>query len=315
MRVWVTIGVVLLAVAAVAFAARYVPTINHALVLIAALAPYLMLAAPLALVFFGLARHWLLAVLAAALSVAVVTVQLPWYVANGAPHGVGVRLVSANLRYGSDGADAVVRLAQEHADIFAVQELTPEKARLLSAKGLDQTFPHRVLQPREGPAGVGIWSRHPIETSAVDERFWAGLLIASVRIPNVGEPAIVVVTHVSAPWPGPIDYWRTDMNHLSTALPQIASEAGDGPVMVAGDFNATRDMREFRRLLSDGYHDAAEQAGAGLTRSYPANTWLPPLLAIDHILTRGCTATAVRTLPVTDSDHRALGAEVQLPHS
>jgi endonuclease/exonuclease/phosphatase (EEP) superfamily protein YafD len=78
--------------------------------------------------------------------------------------------------------------------------------------------------------------------------------------------------------------------------------------------NATRDIREFRRLLRDGYRDAAEQAGAGLTRTHPADIWLPPLLAIDHILTRGCAATAVRTLDIKDSDHRALVADIQLPN-
>jgi hypothetical protein len=55
--------------------------------------------------------------------------------------------------------------------------------------------------------------------------------------------------------------------------------------MVAGDFNATRDVGEFRRLLRDGYRDAAEQSGAGLTRTHPADIWLPPVFAVDHILT------------------------------
>ena len=41
--------------------------------------------------------------------------------------------------------------------------------------------------------------------------------------------------------------------------------------------------------LCDGYHDAAAQAGAGLTRTDPADIFLPPLFAVDHILTRGAT--------------------------
>ncbi len=28
--------------------------------------------------------------------------------------------------------------------------------------------------------------------------------------------------------------------------------------------------------------------GAGLTRSHPADIWLPPVFAIDDVLTRGC---------------------------
>jgi hypothetical protein len=39
-----------------------------------------------------------------------------------------------------------------------------------------------------------------------------------------------------------------------------------------------------------------------------------PVFAVDDILTRGCAATAVRTLGIKDSDHRALVADIQLPN-
>jgi hypothetical protein len=45
--------------------------------------------------------------------------------------------MSANLRYGRADAGAVVCMARDHADILAVQELTPEKADLMSAAGVD----------------------------------------------------------------------------------------------------------------------------------------------------------------------------------
>lgn len=300
-----------LAVATIALVARYVPITSRVALGVAALAPYLMLGAPLSLIVFALQRNWFLAAAAAAVTIATVAVQLPWYVRSAAPPGVGVRLMSANLRYGGADAAAVVSLARAHADILAVQELTPEKADLMSAAGLDKTFPFRALRACVGPAGVGIWSRYPIATSDTDEDFWLGLLTAKVRIPGVTAEATVVVTHLSAPWPDPIAGWRADLGRMAKKLPQLAG-ASDGAVMVAGDFNATRDLREFRRLLRDGYRDAAEQAGAGLTRTHPADIWLPPVFAVDHVLTRGCFATAVRTLAIKDSDHRALVAELQL---
>jgi endonuclease/exonuclease/phosphatase (EEP) superfamily protein YafD len=84
--------------------------------------------------------------------------------------------------------------------------------------------------------------------------------------------------------------------------------------MLAADLNATPDNLEFRRLLHDGYRDAAEQAGAGLTRTHPSDVrLLPPVFAVDHILTRDCTATAVRTLSLAGSDHRALVAGIRMP--
>jgi hypothetical protein len=77
---------------------------------------------------------------AATVTIATVAVQLPWYVRSAVMPGVGVRLMSANLLYGRADADAVVRMAREHADILAGQEVTPEKADLMSAAGLDDAF-------------------------------------------------------------------------------------------------------------------------------------------------------------------------------
>jgi endonuclease/exonuclease/phosphatase (EEP) superfamily protein YafD len=307
-------GVVALAVAAIALVARYVPITNRVVLGVAALAPYLMLGAPVSLIVFALQRNWVLAPAAAVVTLATVAVQLPWYVRSAKAAGVGVRVMSANLRYGRADADAVVKMAREHADILAVQELTPEKADLMSAAGVDEAFPFQALRACDGAAGVGIWSRYPISTSDTDDDFWLGLVAAKVRIPGVTAETTIVVTHLSAPWPEPIAGWRADLHRMAEKLPQLAA-AGDGAVIVAGDFNATRDLREFRRLLRDGYRDAAEQAGAGLTRTHPADIRLPPVFAVDHILTNRCAATAVRTLPIKDSDHRALLADIELSNA
>ena len=123
----------------------------------------------------------------------------------------------------------------------------------------------------------------------------------------------VAVTHLSVPTPDPLRGWRDDLARLPETLLKIA-ESGQGPVIVGGDLNATPDNLEFRRLLRNGYHDAAAQAGAGLTRTYRADArLLPALFAIDHILTHDCTASAVRTLSVAGTDHRALVADIELP--
>jgi endonuclease/exonuclease/phosphatase (EEP) superfamily protein YafD len=307
------VGAVLLVVGTVAFAVRYVPVTNLMSLAIAALSPYLMVGAPLSTIAFGQTRHWVLVMLAGVVTVATVAARAPWYVRTRSQRGVAVRVVSANLRYGRADPAALVQLADQNADILALQELTPEKAALLSAKGLDDAFPYRALRTREGPAGVGVWSRFPIERSDVDEQFWLGLLTAYVRVANVDTPVAVVATHMSAPWPEPIEGWRADLDRLATKLQKISADAGR-PVVVAGDLNATPDIREFRRLVRAGYRDAAEQAGAGLTRTYPADVrLLPPLFAVDHILTHNCAATTVRTLSIKDSDHRALVADIVLP--
>jgi endonuclease/exonuclease/phosphatase (EEP) superfamily protein YafD len=305
-------GSVALAIATLALAVRYVPITNVAVLGVAALAPYLMMLAPVSLIVFVLQRDWVLAAAAAVVTIAAVAVQLPWYLRSDVASGVGVRVVTANLRYGRADAAAVVDLAREHADILAVQELTPEKAALISVAGMADVLPFQALRACDGPAGVGIWSRHPISATDSDDDFWLGLVTTRVRIPGVTAEATVVVAHLSAPWPDPIAGWRADLRRMADKLRRLAA-AAEGAVIVAGDFNATRDLREFRALLRDGYRDAAEQAGAGLTRTHPADIWLPPVFAVDHILTNGCGATAVRTLAIKDSDHRALAADIRLP--
>lgn len=304
------IGVAALVVAFAALVARYVPSTTRAVLGTAALSPYLMLGAPAAMALYAALRSITLAAIAGVLTIAVIAVQAPRYVRGRPDAGIGVRVMSANLRYGRADPDALVGLARDQIDILAVQELTPEKAGLLSACGLDEAFPYRALRACEGPAGVGVWSRYPIDGIDVDERFWLGFLTAQVRIPGVEASATVVATHMSAPWPEPIEGWRDDLARLRTSLEEVGS-ATAGPVIVAGDLNATPDVLEFRRLLRGGYNDAAEQAGAGLTRTHPADVrLLPPLFAVDHILTRDATAISVRTLGIPDSDHRALVADI-----
>jgi endonuclease/exonuclease/phosphatase (EEP) superfamily protein YafD len=149
-----------------------------------------------------------------------------------------------------------------------------------------------------------------MEPATEYDEFWLGLITARVRIPGVQSEATVVTTHMSAPWPEPIRGWRDDLARFATVLSEIGA-ATTGPVIVAGDLNATPDVLEFRRLLRNGYRDAAEQAGAGLTRTHPADILTPPLFAVDHILLRGATATSVRTAAIRDSDHRALIADIR----
>ena len=110
------------------------------------------------------------------------------------------------------------------------------------------------------------------------------------------------------PWsPGATDRWRSQLS----ALPA----PGDSPRILAGDFNATLDHAQFRRLLRRGYLDAASQVGHGLSM-----TWGPrpdrrlALLAIDHVLIdRRCAVLTTSAHWLTGSDHRALYAELRLP--
>ena len=311
------IGFVTLVIAGCAFASRYLSITNHVTFITAALSPYLMLCAPVAAALLLWGRHWILASAAAGLTVAAFAVQLPLYLhsTGGRAAGVEVRLMSANLYEGTAGPDPLVRSAREQADVVAFQELTQQQADRLSRAGLDATFPYRWLEARDGPGGAGIWSRFPIETPSRIDGYTFAFLSAHIRVAGVSTDPTVVVAHVAGPWPQAIDNWRRDLSRLPVTLSEVGDQAGAGSVIVATDVNSTTDMRPFRGLLRNGYRDAAEQSGAGIKPTFPADSRLPPFVAIDHILTRNCTATSLRTLEIPGSDHRGLVATISIPGS
>ena len=83
------------------------------------------------------------------------------------------------------------------------------------------------------------------------------------------------------------------------------------PTVVAGDFNSVDDHSTMRDLYADGFHSAANLAGAGFVRTWPANRRVPPLIGIDHILVDGrLTATAFSTFEVPGTDHLGVQAVV-----
>ena len=71
-------------------------------------------------------------------------------------------------------------------------------------------------------------------------------------------------------------------------------------------------MRQFRDLLTNGYRDAVEQTGAGFAPTFPSHPWYPPLVTIDHVLTRHAVASSIRTIDVLGSDHRSLLATIDV---
>ena len=288
---------------------------GHLSVVAAVVSPFLLLAAPLALVVLGWGRHWVASALASLLTVALVVVQLPWYFAETpSPGAIPVRVMTVNMLFGNADPHDVAAVAREGADILLVQELTPEAARRLTAAGTDADFPHRALDTRPQAAGVGVYSRYPIVTSARVGGYQLALVTARVRVEGAASEPTVASVHFAAPWPQPIDGWHSDFAAFPRTLADLATQSGDGPAIVGGDFNATIDMRPFRELLTDGYRDASEQAGAGRQFTYPSNNRrIPPFMGIDHILTRNATAASTQTVEIAGTDHRALLATVMVP--
>jgi endonuclease/exonuclease/phosphatase (EEP) superfamily protein YafD len=302
-------------IAAVALAARFLPVTNHVVLGFAALAPYLLFGAVLSTVVLLLTRQWWAASAASMLVVVSVGMQIPMFTGPGevAADAVPLRVLTANLYEGRADSKALVEIARERVDVLAVQELTPELTENLVRDGLESDLPYKALDAQPYAAGVGIWSRYPLSRSNRSVGYPLGVISAAVRHPHAAAEAVVLTAHHAGPWPQPIDDWRRDVAAFADTLRQKTDDAGAGAVIVAGDFNASMDIQDFRRLLGSDFRDAAEQSGAGLTPTYPGESAWPPFIGIDRILTSRSSATDAQTVRIPGSDHLGLWAIVHLP--
>ena len=241
--------------------------------------------------------------------------MLPRAVGSAAPAGgTTVRVMSANLFAGQADAGFVVDLVREQSvDVLALQEVTPEAVRALSAAGLDTVLPYAEAHPYRGVDGSAVYSRHPILAGSVKINPGVGFRQASAVISIAEHRFVVESVHPVSPSNGEVaGFWAEGLRDQATPMADPA-----GPRVLAGDFNATLDHAELRRLLATGYRDAADQVGRGLVPTWPFSDReyrTIPRVTIDHILVPepfGVVDFTVATVPGTD--HRAIIATLVLP--
>ncbi|MEV0623855.1 endonuclease/exonuclease/phosphatase family protein [Nonomuraea sp. NPDC050404] len=222
--------------------------------------------------------------------------------------GRPLKVMTLNMLFGRADVATVMKLVREFdPDVLSTQELTPGAVADMDAAGLKTLMPHRVLEDEWSAGGSGIYSKHPVRPlwdlmPAVGHKMPA----AMISVPG-GEPIEFIDAH---PFP-PLGPQVSDWNEAMAAFP---SASPDRVRIIAGDFNASLDHAALRGLLSRGYKDAADQVGAGLIPTWPANKRVPPLITIDHVLVDqrvGVQEVSVRDVPGTD--HRAVLAQLTVP--
>lgn len=311
-------GVVLLYVVA-ALITRTVPLTNLPALVLAASFPYVPLAALLGLIVSALCRRKLLTVAGIALLTMSVAIQVPWRdVGRGfdtdAP-GTDLRVLSTNIQKGEADTASFIALAVNSADIITMSELTAEAAARFREGGLRKTFPYSILIPRPGAGGMGLWSRYPLRRLPAS-KYGSNFIAARVRVPDIPNDPLVASVHLMSPLAGGVNtfaQWDHRITAARSEFADYAETAGPAAVIIAGDFNATPDMRQFRDLLDVGYRDAVIQTGAGFSPTYSPHPAIPPLITIDHVLTRNSSTRSIHTVAIPGSDHRALLATVAVP--
>ncbi|MFE3291254.1 endonuclease/exonuclease/phosphatase family protein [Rhodococcus sp. NPDC059234] len=312
-RAVVVLGWLAVLAATVGVGVHYLDTTVTVLVVLASFAPLLMVCAAVGLLALAATRQWVGTVVAVLVLGVAAWTQLPLYVGDAPPEqGSALTVMQANIFFGNSDVEGVVaQVRSKQVDILTVDELTPGAVPRLGAAGLDEVLPYRYLRPTELGGGTGIWSRHPLSAQTEHMGFVMNMLSARVDPPG-RPPFVVVAAHPLPPVPRQqTDIWAREMAQVRDILQGL--RGGGEPVIVGADFNSTYDHAQFRALLGDGFRDAAEQSGAGALRTYPADRWWPPVLAIDHVLVAGGTATSAGIVELPGSDHRGVVATVAVP--
>jgi endonuclease/exonuclease/phosphatase (EEP) superfamily protein YafD len=286
--------------------------VRHPLVAAMAYTPYAAALAPVPVLAGLVLRRRIVAGVAGVAAVALALAVVPRALGGPQPEGAGgPRLVvmTTNLDKGRGDAAAVMGLVRErHVDVLSVQELTPGALGRLHAAGAAELLPWRAQDPRPGDAGSALLARRRVRPAAAPDVAGAAQPEAALDVP--GAPTVrVKAVHPPAP------VGRARERVWRGAIRSMPSADARGDVrIVAGDFNATLDHRELRRLLDRGYVDAGDAAGKGLAWTWPRLRRRAPPITIDHVLVdRRVRVRRVSVETIPGSDHRAVIAELALP--
>jgi endonuclease/exonuclease/phosphatase (EEP) superfamily protein YafD len=288
------------------------------LVQLTSFTPYVAAGALAVAALAALGRRLVPAALAGVAAAVLIACVAPRALASPESGDAGVPLVvmSVNLRLGGADPQAVVDLVRaEHVDVLALQELTPESEQALLALGLGEELPYRESHPHVGASGTALFARGALTDggSRIVSDEGHDQAYATLTMPGAA-PVTLESVHPVPPLSNDLlPYWRVALGN------QLPATTPGPPRILVGDFNATLDHAELRRLLATGYRDAADEVGAGLTPTWPfygLRAAVTPKIAIDHVLVpAGVGVRDFRAVTIPYTDHRAVIVTLRLPRA
>lgn len=203
--------------------------------------------------------------------------------------------------------ERVLELLRESAtDVVVLLEVTIEWSQRFQT--LRDVYPHMLFEPEAGSFGIGVLSRKP----------WANLNHRSFgrqKLPSLvvdfpleqGGTWQLVATHPLPPIM-PLNAEARD-EQLARVATYCAEHAG--PIVVAGDLNASPWSHAFRGLCQQG-RLTDSSLGFGIHPTWP--TMGPfAVIPIDHVLTRGMAVAARQVERRVGSDHLPVRVELVIP--
>lgn len=210
--------------------------------------------------------------------------------------GASLTVVTANLNAENPDPSALLRWAKDiGADIIVLQEVSPRTALELKKWG---DHSHRIVVPQEGPFGLGILSRHPLESNETREPAGQTLHIRTHILWGDTRIALSAVH----PMPPVSTAYHAQRVALFKTESKWAASTGL-PAIISGDFNASPWSSAMEPFTAQGL-----QRASGPWPTWPAAF---PLIPIDQVVVSGhWRVMDAEVGPAIGSDHRPVRVQL-----
>lgn len=237
---------------------------------------------------------------------------LPKVQITPSPDRTTLKIMSYNMHAIKDIRGIAEVIRQEKPDILLIQEYSN---RLVSPSfhGLDNLYPELYMEVASKDFRQATFSRYPIKLISVEyekgrtQKMQIETPAGSIEVWNV---------HPMPPYLIPPEEFDAQISALTEDIAQIK-----GPLIVAGDLNAT-DQSEAYRKINHYLQDAYWETGWGFGFSYPAPPYsfmdMPfqtgPLWRIDYVFhSQHFSAISAHTLTTSGgSDHFPVVVELSI---
>lgn len=276
---------------------------------------YFVASVVLAAVFIGLKwrNYALLGLACAALNAYFV---VPWYLPvgtfpgemakNAADYGDPISILHANIRRSNTDSTRFIELINdEQPDLLVIQEATT--GWLASLGEIRPSYPYKVEEPRDDAFGIALFSKFPLDRTAVIASDPLGFPDIVARALIAGKHLNIISTH---PMP-PIGASNHGSRNLQLdAVAKLAART-PGPLVIVGDLNITMWADRYRRFEeTSGLTNA--RRGFGIAPTWPLFL-LPAMIPIDHCLVSDeIYVNDLTTASRIGSDHSPLLCKISL---
>ena len=217
-----------------------------------------------------------------------------------------VKVIACNVRAKNKQYQRLVDLIQNYQpDIFILTEISGDWSEALSV--FDENYPHQVLHPLENTYGICLYSKHPLENTAVK-------FLVEEEVPSIHATVLMHQQRIQllALHPRPPAPW-TIAENKDLELIKIAGMTNYNllPTIVGGDLNDvgwSRITKNFKMI--SGLLDP--RIGRGLYNTY--NALLPCFrVPVDHFfVSKHFKLLQIKRLEKIGSDHFPVLLEVNL---